>query len=434
MFTLRPRQVEASDCGYYSLIKGKKNEILYCSCAFGKSLVIADIAFRLGEPTLVLQPSVEILNQNYAKMLTYGVDGVTLYSASANSKEHGQIVFATIQSVYKKPEDFKHYKYLIIDECQDVPVASMETMFGNFFLGLGDPARIFLTGTPYRTVNKYVYENEMINGELEKVKYYTATIAPLNRIFNKSSKGTKTTAGKGANFMFGRIAFKAEMQEQIDLGYICKPEYDLSYSKAFDYSNLKMNTTGADFDADALERFVNEKDRLKQVVQACVDYDSKVKSNLIFCSSLGQAEACMNYCLKLGLSAAMVTGAMTAKARKQMLEDFKSGKVKHVFAFKVWGVGFDFPGLECLTFARPTVSVNTWIQYASRVIRKDPDNPDKRAIIVDVAGVSKRLGRIETIRLDKEDGYKDIVVSEVGVLSGKALSKFRMKKTESIEG
>ena len=49
-------------------------------------------------------------------------------------------------------------------------------------------------------------------------------------------------------------------------------------------------------------------------------------------------------------------------------------------------------------------------------------------MIADVAGVSKRLGRIETIRVAKEEGgFRNEIVSEVGILSNKPLFKFRIE-------
>jgi len=83
----------------------------------GKSLIISSIAQNLDAPLIVFQPTREILEQNYNKMMDYGIMGVTIYSASMNQKEIGNITLATIGSVYKKPEMFKQFKYIIMDEC-----------------------------------------------------------------------------------------------------------------------------------------------------------------------------------------------------------------------------------------------------------------------------------------------------------------------------
>lgn len=83
----------------------------------GKSLIVADIASRLHQNVLVLQPSREILAQNYAKYKSYGMDNCSIYSASFNSKEISEVTFATIGSIMAHIDDFDHFKAIVIDEC-----------------------------------------------------------------------------------------------------------------------------------------------------------------------------------------------------------------------------------------------------------------------------------------------------------------------------
>lgn len=92
------------------------NSIVSLPTGSGKSVVISEFAKRYGKPILILQPSKEILEQNYEKLKQWS-DGVSIYSASMNSKEVGEITLATIQSIYKKPELFNHYTIAIVDEC-----------------------------------------------------------------------------------------------------------------------------------------------------------------------------------------------------------------------------------------------------------------------------------------------------------------------------
>jgi DNA repair protein RadD len=69
---------------------------------------------------LILQPSKEILEQNYNKLKSYGIDDISIYSASLKSKEIAKYTYATIGSIYKKPELFSSFEYVIIDECHGV--------------------------------------------------------------------------------------------------------------------------------------------------------------------------------------------------------------------------------------------------------------------------------------------------------------------------
>lgn len=79
MYKLRDYQQQASDAAvsfFRSTEKGNAIEVLPTGA--GKSLIIADIAARLGAPVLIFQPSKEILEQNYMK---YGWEGYGLYFA-----------------------------------------------------------------------------------------------------------------------------------------------------------------------------------------------------------------------------------------------------------------------------------------------------------------------------------------------------------------
>ncbi len=68
VYKLRPYQQEAVDKGVRFLKGGTGNGIIVIPTGGGKALVIANIARALREPTLVFQPSREILTQNYEKL------------------------------------------------------------------------------------------------------------------------------------------------------------------------------------------------------------------------------------------------------------------------------------------------------------------------------------------------------------------------------
>ena len=85
-------------------INGPKNKNDYKSgiavfpTGTGKSLIIAHLAKRLGRPILVLQPSKELLEQNFEKFVDYGGYG-SVYSASVGVKQASSCTFATPGSI-----------------------------------------------------------------------------------------------------------------------------------------------------------------------------------------------------------------------------------------------------------------------------------------------------------------------------------------------
>jgi len=117
---LREYQEEAINVGaeYFSRKNKQKPVIFVEPVAAGKSLIIGSIAQKVEQPTLVLQPSVELLTQNYEKLLWFG-GKATIYSASAGIKEISDTTYATLGSIKKIAKKFKEMgvENVIIDEC-----------------------------------------------------------------------------------------------------------------------------------------------------------------------------------------------------------------------------------------------------------------------------------------------------------------------------
>lgn len=410
MYTLRDYQKEAVRLGVENLIDFGKPFILQLATGAGKSLVIADICHKLDEPVLILQPNKEILEQNYAKLISYDpMIQAGIYSASLKRKEVSKFTFATIGSIYKKPELFKHFKYVIIDECHGVDPKNLTGMLTTFLKAIGCQNVCGLTATPYRITPKYEW----------KAGYLTAvaSLKMINRI------ATKTTQP-----FFKKIVFQIETQELIEQGYLAPIEYFVDTIPDEEYETLQVNSTGADYTEASLEKFWGHK-RLRRIAQAIQYSDKHNKRSLVFCSSISQAKNAMALVEAMGISASLVTGNTPLPERTKIVEDFKAGRIKHLFNMGVFTTGFDVPALDCIVMARPTMSLALYYQMIGRGVRLDPENPNKVLQVYDLVGVVERLGRVETIRVTTEpNGYKNIVVTERGRVDDVPLYRFRVKR------
>ena len=131
---------------------------------------------------------------------------------------------------------------------------------------------------------------------------------------------------------------------------------------------------------------------------------------------------------EMGIRAAIVDGKTPKKEREKLIALFRKGTIKHMINVGVFTTGFDVPELDCITLARPTMSLALYYQMVGRGVRLDPARPEKVLRVYDLAGVTAKLGRIETIRVVKEaDGWKDKVISEAGEMSEVPLFKFLVK-------
>ena len=379
IYTLRDYQQQASDAAInFFKSKRERNGILVLPTGAGKSLVIADIAHRLDGNVLVFQPSKEILEQNFDKLRSYGVEDCSIYSASFNSKEINRITFATIGSVKSHMEDFNHFRYIIVDECHGVNPQG--GMYKDFF----DCAKrkiLGLTATPYRLTSAQICLDE--NGR------YDPTCEPQNKCILKFLTRTRPR-------VFHDVIYQVEIHTLLQRGYLSKLNYyDMTIVPQ---EGLKRNTTGMDFDEKSLfEEFqrVNLQDHLVNIIRRLQHPKSGIprKGILVFTKFLEESE---NLCRSID-DCEMLSGETPKKERERIIKDFKSGKIKVLTNVGVLTTGFDYPELDTVVMARPTMSLAMYYQILGRAIRPHPSK--EAGWIVDLCGNIKRFGKVEDLRL-----------------------------------
>lgn len=363
----------------------------------GKSLVIADLSHKIDGPILIIQPTKEILEQNVGKMLMYvDEEEVGVYSASAGRKDISTYTFATIQSIYKKPDLFKHFRYVIVDECHLVNPKNLKGMYSTFFKAIGNPKVVGLTATPYRLDTYYE--------QTETGYYLTHTTTKLiNRMNNR---------------FWHRIIFNMNSLDLMKLGYLQPLKY-IDYT-LLEHEDIPANKSGSDFNLSAFEKAI-AKDEDK-ILEAIFLAGELAKHVLIFCSSVEQAE----YLQKLIPSSEVVTSKTKKKDREKRIQGFRDGKIKFIFNVGVLTTGFDFPELDAIVLLRPTRSIGLYYQMLGRGVRIAPGKENCK--VIDLTSTVKNLGRIETIRLEKKEKWQ--LLSETGSWHDRLLYTFQVKKKE----
>lgn len=378
--TLRDYQKQAISRILWSLTF-EGGDLVVLPTGSGKSHVIAALAHKLNKPILILQPSREILTQNYEKLARYvDTDKIGIYSAGLNQKEIKQFTFATIQSVYKKPEEFKHFGLVIVDECHAVNPKNLDGMFTTFLKAIGNPKVIGLTATPYRMDLTYIWQNGFLNG--------IAVIKLINR--------TK------AHF-WHRLIFNINNADLVKEGYLVPLDY-IDHT-LIEHKDIPTNKSLSDFDLQAYEQKISAKEQ--EIIRAISYAESTSKSVLVFCTSINQATK-LN---QLIASSRIVTGTTPAKERTQLIEDFKNGTIQTVLNVGVLTTGFDHPSLDCIVLLRPTRSIALYYQMLGRGVRIAEGKTSCK--VIDLSGTVKQLGRIETIKLEKIN-QKWELISETG--------------------
>lgn len=367
-FKLRDYQQKASDAAvsFFNNKAKKTNAIMVLPTGSGKSLIIADIAARLDGHTLVFQPSKEILEQNFKKLCSYGILDCSIYSASFNSKEISRITFATIGSVKNHPELFIHFKNIIVDECH--LVNPKEGMYKKFFEVVNCKI-LGLTATPYRLSSSQEF------GAM--LKFITRTRPAI----------------------FKEVIYHVQVSTLLDMGYLSKLNYYPMNPTGWNELNLKVNTTGADYTDRSVQREYERIDFysfLVHIVQRLVNNQKtgiKRKGILVFTRFLKEAER-LTYSIS---GCAIVSGDTPKGEREKILEAFKAGEISVVANVGVLTTGFDYPELDTVVMARPTMSLAMWYQIVGRAIRPHPNK--EAGWIVDLCGNINRFGYVENLKL-----------------------------------
>lgn len=361
MYQLRDYQKEAVDAAVKFFEGGsKRNGLIVLPTGAGKSLVIANIAYRLDAPVIVFQPSKEILEQNYAKLGSYGVMvDAGIFSASFGRREVCKITFATIGSVKNHKDHFRRFKYAIIDECHYV---NAEDGMYKDFIDTIQCKVLGLTATPYRLYSSRFYGSML--------RFITRTNP---RIFND-------------------LLYYVQVRTLQDRGYLAPMNY--YQINVVDTSRLTVNSTGADYTDASVRKYYQDikfNDTLDNIIKRLLVAGRS--SILVFTRFVEEAQHLVR---TLGAKAAVVSGDTPKAERERIIRMFKAKEISVVANVGVLTTGFDYPELATVVLARPTMSLALYYQMCGRAIRP---YKDKVSWVVDLCGNYQRFGRVDDLEL-----------------------------------
>ena len=377
MFELRKCQKEAVEAGMDFLLgKSDAPSLLVESTGFGKSLVIGELSRRLKSPLLVLQPSRELLLQNYEKCRMLG-GSPTIYSASCDTKELSEMTYATLASIKNMAADFRRLgvKHIIVDEA-DLNLPPTEgSMWMKFQEELGDCKVLGLTASPVRLM----------------------TYQPMNRL--PYSQLNMLTRMKEK--FFKKIIHVTQNQEMVENGWWSNLRYE---SWQFDETGLVVNKQGTEYTDQSIIDSVHRNGINNSIYIRLMSLIKERKHILIFMDTVNSCEVLSRFLMeKKGIKSVVVKAGMKAADRVKGVDDFKSGRAQIALCYSTLQTGFDFPELDCLIYGRPTFSLRAWYQGLGRLVRIHPMK--KNGLIIDTCNNFSRFGKIEDLTVEDYPGY-----------------------------
>lgn len=364
---LRDYQQQAID-DVLSTIKDYKRikTIVVQPCGAGKSLIIAKLCEVIKKPILVLQPSKELLEQNYGKFRMFGGEAA-IFSASVGIKEIDDVTYATPMSVKKMGKEFKKLgvKFVVIDECHH----SSKTN--------GAIAKLLKQINPSHVIG--------------------LTATPLNLHTNLESGTTLRMINEYHKSIFNHICHITQTRDIVEKGFWSPVQIEVIQQ---DQDKLKLNTQGTDFTLDSMLEFYDDNKLSVQILQQFDEGLQKGRKHcLIFTPSIERADDLAKKDKRI-----KVVSSNTPKTeRQQILEDFKSGIIKGVATVDAIATGFDFPELDFIIMARPTASYTIYYQQYGRGVRIHPNKKD--LLLVDLVGNTTKFGRPEEMTYEYIEDY-----------------------------
>lgn len=407
-YVLRDYQEDAVKAGVdFFRRKSGPNEILVLPTAAGKSLIAAGVVDGLNEPTLILQPSKEILSQNYEKYISYG-NSAGIFSASVGRKDIEQVTYASLASIMAKDragrqkylQHFLHYRNIIIDECH---LGSDATggMLKEYLGLLNNPKVLGMTATPFR-----LYPHTNRDGQRDSMLKMLTRTAPK---------------------IFGKIGYHIQIAELKKRGFLAHLKY-YPQTKVLDHlfnrKAIKVNSTGADFDEDALRAYYKSTNFNHDVINTINRVNKAGRRCLVFVSFVEDAQFIS---WTLGQRSATVHGKTPDAERSRIEKDFKAGRLDSVVNVGCWTTGFDDEELSCVIIAKPMRSLATYYQMLGRGMRKPKHMPDKDCWCLDLCANMEIFGKVEDLMVD----FNEKGLPLIRGTGGKILTGVPFKEQES---
>jgi DNA repair protein RadD len=373
LLTPRYYQAEAVDSVFDYFLEHAGNPLVCLPTGSGKSIVQAMIADRLIKEypksrILFLTHQQELIKQNYLELISnFGICDAGIYSAGIGQRDtSNQIIFAGIQSVYKKALELGCFNLIVVDECHLIPKKGTG-MYLSFLKSMKEIAPyckvIGLTATPFR----------MDSGLL--------------------------TDGKDA--IFTDICYNVPLIDLIKKKYLCELIGKNGIVRP-DTSGVKKR--GGEFIESELEKVCDNENIIARAVEEIIKLTKNRKHVLLFCVGIQHAEHVAEEFSKHNIECEVIHSKISKEKREKIINDFKNKKTKYLANCEILTTGFNAKHINCIVMLRPTESTGMYYQICGRGLRMEEGK--ENCLILDYAGNILRHGPIDKIEI-KTCGRKD---------------------------
>jgi DNA repair protein RadD len=362
----RPYQAEALDALHNHICEKDTNPCIVIPTGGGKSALIAWTIMRWKETCpwfrcIILAHRKELIAQNASELsaLCGGID-IGVYSAALKRRdsEH-DILFASIDSVYKKSGEFRPFDVIMVDEAHRIP-PSGDGKYRTFIDGCRrfnkDMRVIGWTATPFR----------MGCGDICHKDHY-----------------------------LHEVCYEASVVDLIKAGYLCNLRSKIGTTQP-NLQGVRRNS-GGDYVISSLSEATNDESLISEAVSEAVRIINAEdrKHAIFFCVNIEHCIAVSRELAKNGIYAPYVTSKIKQSDRDVISDDFRHGRLRAICNVNVFTEGFNAPNVDCIVLLRPTLSPGLFSQMVGRGLRVCNDKD--MCLVLDFAGCIEEHGPVDLL-------------------------------------
>lgn len=361
---LRPYQKEAVNSCIDWFCEGKDRPLIVLPTGTGKSLVAAEICRDVVTHTpharvMVVAHVKELVRQNFEKFITIEKNINTgIISAGLGKKQfNNQVLFGSIQSIYKNANKIGHIDLMIADECHLIPVKG-QGMWRSF-------------------------EKDM------------RIINPNFRMAGMTATPFRMTTGTlvgGSNPQFDGICYEYKIINAFKDGYLSEV---VTIPTETHLATIGVHKRGGEFINSELEKAVNIDTKTKACCDEIIKLGEQRKTWLIFASGNSHAQNIHKYLRSKGINGYCLTQETPKTERDLAIMEHVNGHCTYLVNNMILTTGFDCPRLDLIACMRPTGSAGLWVQMVGRGTRLFEGK--ENCLLLDFGKNIERHGAIDEI-------------------------------------
>lgn len=250
-----------------------------------------------------------------------------------------------------------------LDLSYDIQVASIDTLRSRYFsLGKAPPFDL------------------VIIDETHEIGRYSSIFEHYKKILGLSATPAMSNGG-GLGEYYDTIVYGPPIKFLVKSGWLCPVR---CYAPIIpDLSRLRISKQTNDYIESDLDDFMAK----DEIVGDMFTHWAKIaygKLTIVFASGVKHSKLSMQKFSEMGVPSAHVDGTTPQEEREEIFEAMRRGEILVLFNNRVFNRGMDFPPLECMIDAQPTLDMRLFIQKAGRIMRTSPGK--ESATLIDMTG------------------------------------------------